>query len=239
MNHSLKNPDAHRRLARGANAGVWFRGLGRRYMGGAEFESRQMWLDFQDAVGTALQAIANGVDASRKAFKAWLRAFRMPAPVELPSLLQLQLFVMEGVALDRLVKPVLVGCEESQTICKAFREAGYEAYSCDLAPTRGNPAWHYQQDIMEVIPTRQWGLIILHPDCTAMAVSGNRWYGHGMPMHHKRQQAIEWTVRMWELAKMYGDRVALENPVSVIFRVFVKEGCRAPCCPPMHTIQNS
>ena len=71
---------------------------------------------------------------------------------------------------------------------------------------------------MEVIPTRRWGLIILHPDCTAMAVSGNRWYGRGMPLHHKREQAIAWTVKLWELAKKHADRVALENPVSVIFQ---------------------
>jgi hypothetical protein len=113
---------------------------------------------------------------------------------------------------------VLIGCEESQVVCKAFRDAGHEAYSCDLEPTRGNPDWHYQQDIMEVIPTRQWDLIILHPDCTAMAVSGNRWYGRGMPMNQKREQAIEWTLKLWELAKKHGERVALENPVSVIFK---------------------
>lgn len=132
---------------------------------------------------------------------------------------------MKGVALDRRVSPVLVGCEESQTICKAFREAGYEAYSCDIEPTRGNPDWHYQRDIMEVIPTRRWGLIILHPDCTKMAVSGNRWYGRGTPRHHERQQAVEWTVALWELAKQHGDRVALENPVSVIFQYL-----NAPVC---------
>ena len=114
--------------------------------------------------------------------------------------------------------PVLIGCEESQTICGEFRAAGYEAYSCDLEPTRGNPEWHYQEDIMGIIPIRRWGLIILHPDCTAMAVSGNRWYGAGMPMHAKRLEAIEWTRRLWSLAKQYGDRVALENPVSVIFQ---------------------
>ena len=130
-----------------------------------------------------------------------------------------------GVRVDRRVSPVLVGCEESQTITKALRAAGHEAYSCDLAPTRGNPAWHYQQDICEVIPTRRWGLIILHPDCTAMAVSGNRWYGRGMPMHHKRERAIAWTVGLWELAKQHGDRVALENPVSVIF-----QHLNAPVC---------
>lgn len=113
---------------------------------------------------------------------------------------------------------ILIGCEESQTICKAFRDAGHEAYSCDLQPTRGNPDWHFQKDIMEVIPTRRWDLIILHPDCTAMAVSGNRWYGQGMPLHHKREQAIAWTVKLWELAKNHSDKVALENPVSVIFQ---------------------
>jgi len=112
---------------------------------------------------------------------------------------------------------VLIGCEESQTVCSAFRAAGIPAFSCDIQPTRGNPDWHYQQDIMEVIPTRQWDLIILHPDCTAMAVSGNRWYGKGMIHHQKRLQAIEWTLKLWELAKKNSDRVALENPVSVIF----------------------
>jgi len=113
---------------------------------------------------------------------------------------------------------ILIGCEESQTICKAFRDAGYEAYSCDLEPTRGNPDWHYQQDIMEVIPTRQWDLIILHPDCTAMAVSGNRWYGKGMPYNDKRLAQIDWTKALWDLAKQHSERVALENPVSVIFK---------------------
>lgn len=91
MNHSLKNPDAHRRLARGANAGVWFRGFSRKYQAGIEFKARQAWLDFQDTVGTALEAIAASVEASRKAFKAWLKAFQMPEPMELPSLLQLPL----------------------------------------------------------------------------------------------------------------------------------------------------
>lgn len=91
MNHSLKNPDAHRRLARGANAGVKAKSFSRLYQGGAEFKARQMWLDFQDAVGPALEAIADVVMESRKRFKAWLKAFRMPEPVELPNLLQLPL----------------------------------------------------------------------------------------------------------------------------------------------------
>ena len=113
---------------------------------------------------------------------------------------------------------ILIGCEESQTITAAFRAAGHNAYSCDLQATRGNKDWHYQDDVMDVIPTREWDLIILHPDCTAMAVSGNRWYGKGMPMHDKRLAQVEWTKQLWELAKKHGKKVALENPVSVIFK---------------------
>ena len=126
----------------------------------------------------------------------------------------------------KTMRTVLIGCEESQILCKAFREAGYEeAYSCDLEPTRGKPDWHYQQDIMDVISRQWWDLIVLHPDCTAMAVSGNRWYGRGMPMHYKREQAIAWTVKLWNLATQYSDRVALENPVSVVF-----QHLNAPVC---------
>lgn len=119
---------------------------------------------------------------------------------------------------------ILIGCEESQTICNAYRSAGYEAYSCDLEPTRGNPEWHFQQDIMEVIPTKKWDLIILHPDCSAMALSGNRWYGKNMPLSEKRDKAIEWTLKLWELAKKFSDKVALENPKSVIFPKLKKLG---------------
>jgi len=112
---------------------------------------------------------------------------------------------------------VLIGCEESQIMTKAFRARGHDAWSCDLQPTRGSPDWHYQGDVKDVIGYSEWDLIILHPDCTRLAVSGNRWYGKGMPKHDERLWAIEWTVDLWERAKAKADRVALENPVSVIF----------------------
>jgi hypothetical protein len=114
--------------------------------------------------------------------------------------------------------PILIGCEESQTICKTFRDAGYESFSCDIKETRGNADWHYKDDIINVIQKNKWGLIILHPDCTAMAVSGNRWYGNNMPGNDERLKQIKWTIDLWELAKQHSDRVALENPVSVIFK---------------------
>lgn len=112
---------------------------------------------------------------------------------------------------------ILIGCEESQTICGEFRKHGYEAFSCDIVETRGNPEWHYQCDIVDIVSSRKWDLIILHPDCTALALSGNAWYGKGRPRHSERLDAIEWTLALWEYAKEYSDRVALENPGSVIF----------------------
>lgn len=112
---------------------------------------------------------------------------------------------------------ILVGCEESQVITAALRAAGYEAYSCDLLPTRGSADWHIKGDVLDAVASRHWQLIILHPDCTKMAVSGNRWYGRGTPGHQDRIDQIKWTLQLWNLAKLCSDRVALENPVSVIF----------------------
>ena len=113
---------------------------------------------------------------------------------------------------------VLVGCEESQVVTQAFRAKGHEAYSCDLEPTRGNPDWHYQWDIAGgIIENNKWDLIILHPPCTALAVSGNRWYGKGAPKTNERIQALYWTWNLWENAINHCKQVALENPVSVIF----------------------
>lgn len=121
---------------------------------------------------------------------------------------------------------ILIGCEESQVITAAFRAraAGYEAFSCDLQSTRGNPDWHYQADIMEVIPLRQWDLIILHPDCTYMAVCNNRQAAKGKINHHLRLRDIEWTMALWNAAIDNSIRVALENPASVIFPHLRKAG---------------
>lgn len=69
MNNLNKNPDAHRRLARGVQR------FSRAYMKLAEFKSRQSWLDFKDSIGTALESICEAVDASRKHFMAWQKKF--------------------------------------------------------------------------------------------------------------------------------------------------------------------
>jgi len=114
---------------------------------------------------------------------------------------------------------VLIGCEESGKVRDAFTRRGHDAMSCDLLPTR-SPGPHHQGDIfafMESFPDGYFDIIILHPDCTALTVAGNRWYGRGKAAHGERIKAIERTLDMWSLAKRKGKRAALENPVGVIF----------------------
>jgi hypothetical protein len=67
---------------------------------------------------------------------------------------------------------VLIACEESQEVCKAFRARGHEAYSCDLQEcSGGHPEWHIKADALELLKMR-WDLIIAHPPCTYMTNAG-------------------------------------------------------------------
>jgi hypothetical protein len=112
---------------------------------------------------------------------------------------------------------VLIGCEESQTVCKAFRERGHEAFSCDLKPcSGGKPEWHIQGDVIEAIRSRRWDFIGLHPVCTKMALSGNRTYGKNKPRNQERVDAVEWTIGLWELAISVCDKVYMENPMGAM-----------------------
>jgi hypothetical protein len=107
---------------------------------------------------------------------------------------------------------ILVGCEFSNTVSQAMRDRGHTVWSCDLDPSEGPPEWHVQGDIFDMFG-RLWDLIILHPDCRRMAVSGNRWWAGTK----EREQAIDWTEHLWNEARKYGDRVCMENPVSVLW----------------------
>ena len=70
---------------------------------------------------------------------------------------------------------VLVACEFSQIVTKAFRKKGHDAYSCDLLPTEGNPDWHIQGDVLKILDN-DWDMMIAFPPCTHLAVSGARWF---------------------------------------------------------------
>ena len=110
---------------------------------------------------------------------------------------------------------VLIACEYSGAVREAFRKRGHDAYSCDLLPADDGSQYHYKGDCWPII-AQGWDLIIMHPPCTALAVSGNAHYGTGKPKNHLRAEAIEWTLSLYDHAKQYAPRVAFENPVGVL-----------------------
>lgn len=103
---------------------------------------------------------------------------------------------------------VLVACEYSGAVRDAFRARGHDAVSCDLLPTDA-PGPHYQGDVRDVLGDG-WDLMIAHPPCTHLAVSGARWFKHKQA---EQAQALEF-VRLLLAAPI--PRIALENPVSII-----------------------
>lgn len=71
---------------------------------------------------------------------------------------------------------ILIACEESQAVTKAFRARGHEAYSCDLLDcSGGHPEWHIKGDAIDALYSREWDLVIAHPPCTIITNSGVRW----------------------------------------------------------------
>lgn len=113
---------------------------------------------------------------------------------------------------------ILVACEESQAITKELRSLGHEAFSCDLLPCSGGyPEWHLQQDVFEVIE-QGWDMMIAHPPCTYLAVSGARWlYNKDGSKNEERwrnqAEALQFVQRLMDAPI---DKIAIENPVSVI-----------------------
>ena len=112
---------------------------------------------------------------------------------------------------------VLIGCEFSGVVRDAFINRGHFAMSCDLLETKAIGP-HYKGDVFGAIDSNDWDLIVLHPPCTHLCVSGNRHYGEGTPGYQKRLDAAKWTERLWNYAKSKCQRVAMENPVGVINR---------------------
>lgn len=116
---------------------------------------------------------------------------------------------------------VLVACEYSGTVRDAFIRSGLYAMSCDLLPS-DEPGPHHQGDViayLEGMEDQSLDLIIAHPTCTKLCVSGNRHYGVGMPKHHERLESAKWTEMFWELAKRKAKKVCFENPVGVLTKL--------------------
>lgn len=111
---------------------------------------------------------------------------------------------------------VLIACEESQTVCKAFRERGHEAYSCDLLPcSGGRPEWHIQDDALKVATSKQWDLKIGFPPCDHLAVSGARWFKEKQ-VDGRQAAGIKFFL---DMAKLYD---AIENPIGIMSTIYRK-----------------
>ena len=135
---------------------------------------------------------------------------------------------------------VLVACEESQAVCKAFRELGHEAYSCDIQEcSGGHPEWHIQGDVSKIINpvddgefvgicfstvdevihvVEKWDLIISHPPCTYLALTGNKWFKHEYKdrfpeRENQREEAVKFFMMF---ANADCERIAIENPVCIM-----------------------
>lgn len=116
---------------------------------------------------------------------------------------------------------VLVACEYSGVVRDAFIKAGHDAMSCDLLPTDVLGP-HHQGDVIELLESVDDGyfdIIIAHPECTKLCVSGNSTYGFGMPKHNLRLESAKWTEMFWDLCKRKSKKVAFENPVGVLPRL--------------------
>ena len=129
---------------------------------------------------------------------------------------------------------VLVACEESQAVCKAFREKGHNAFSCDIEPcSGGHPEWHIMQDVIPLLDGRcnfetmdgiehsidgKWDLIIAHPPCTYLTLAGNKWFkpefSYRFPDRQKqRKEAVDFFM---DIANADCEKIAIENPVGVM-----------------------
>jgi hypothetical protein len=106
---------------------------------------------------------------------------------------------------------VLVACEYSGTVRDAFIDKGHDAVSCDLLPT-DKPGPHYQGDVFDII-NNGWDLMIAHPPCTYLAVSGMHWTTRGLRDPKLTEDALDFVQRLMDAPIK---RIALENPVSVI-----------------------
>lgn len=115
---------------------------------------------------------------------------------------------------------VLVACEYSGVVRRAFREKGHEAYSCDILPSEDSSKYHFEGDVLDLLiegedAKYKWDLIIAHPPCTYLAVSGNRWYYNRPDLF---EPAADFATSFFNFA----DRVCVENPVGRLSRLFRK-----------------
>lgn len=106
---------------------------------------------------------------------------------------------------------VLVACEYSGRVRQAFRNKGHDAWSCDLLEPEDNSPYHYQCNVFDVI-SNGWDLMIAHPPCTDLAVSGARHFAEKIA-DGRQQRALDFVQALMDTPI---EKIAIENPISVI-----------------------
>ena len=136
---------------------------------------------------------------------------------------------------------VLIACEESQAVCKAFREKGHEAYSCDIIDcSGGHPEWHIKSDVLPLINGNcefvsmdgqahtikgKWDMIIAFPPCTYLTVTGNRWFDvvkYGYNAQNRWNDRCIAICFFLQIAYADCDKIAIENPIGCMSTYFRK-----------------
>lgn len=130
---------------------------------------------------------------------------------------------------------VLVACEYSGRVREAFRAKGHNAWSCDIQPALDDSPYHYQGDIFDIIDKGDWDLMIAHPPCTYLTVTGNKWYYHPDDKHlpveerrphprfpNRREQREEAVEFFMKLINADIPKIVVENPVGIMSTRFRK-----------------
>jgi len=113
---------------------------------------------------------------------------------------------------------ILIACEESQEICKAFRKLGFDAYSCDIQePSGGHPEWHIKYDAVKEAYSGEYGMMIAHPPCTYMSKAGARWmYPTAGNLDKERyKKAVDAKDMFLKLLNAPIKHIAVENPTPL------------------------
>lgn len=112
---------------------------------------------------------------------------------------------------------VLIACEFSGVIREAFRKRGHDAWSCDLNPSIDGSQFHVQGDAVFWAHRKPWDLMIAHPPCTYLAVSGARWWAG---REHEQEMARVLFMQLATCNKI--ERIATENPIGAMSRLYRK-----------------
>ena len=106
---------------------------------------------------------------------------------------------------------ILVACETSATVRDAFRKLGHDAWSCDLLPCEGDPAWHIEGGALETAYGQTWDMMIAHPPCTYLCSSGLHWNKRRPERATLTEEALRFAIN---LASAPIPLVAIENPIG-------------------------